>query len=549
MDDTARPHGLGAPMTRRRALQMGLLTGLGAVGAGGLAEGDESVPAELRAQTGPAGVKRLTVADTMFLQSADPARAYELFQYIPFRVCYDPLVTVPPSTIDKIVPALATTWTVSPDAASLTFKLRPDVKFSTGNTLTSADIRWSLLRVQTVKASPSWFVDPIKSIETPDPLTVKINLKSPDVTYLAILISTNLSILDSQFLRGKGGTTAGKDTADTWLNGASAGTGPYVLTEWSRNNQMTLKRFPGSWRRGWFDEVLCKAVPEAATGKLLLERGDVDVVLNLAPEHFESLRGNPNVKVAETLFAGYPYIGMTRLSQIHEALPKPQVGYAIRHAIDYAGIRSLVPGAGTPASIVPLGHFGALDPQKEGVKTDLRKAKELLTAAGYPSGFDVVLNHHTRTLAGTVGADVLAQKVQADLAQIGIRVRLEPLEPAVLAQRYSGQRAQMVVSLYAGDYPDASNWLRLYNPGGVIAKRLGWIDMNYESLRLTDQAIRTVDAAKRKDLYERAQRLFIQDSPYVPLLQGVQRIAYRANLRGVVSNTMWWTDVSLMSRA
>lgn len=540
-------HTPAAPVTRRQALQMGLLAGLGLAAAGRNA--DQIIAAPLRAQAPPPGVKRLTVADTMFLQSADPARAYELFQYIPFRACYDPLVSVPPSTIDRVVPALATSWTASPDATSLTFKLRPNVKFSTGNSLTSADVRWSLLRVHNVNASPSWFVDPIKSIETPDPLTVKINLKSPDVTYLAVLISTNLSILDSQFLRGKGGTTAGRDTADSWLNSNSAGTGPYMLTEWSRNNQMTMKRFPGSWRSAWFDEIVCKAVPEAATGKLLLERGDVDVVLNLVPEHFESLRGNPNVRVAETLFAGFPYIGLTRIPQIHEALPKPQVGLAMRYAIDYTGLRSLVPGSGTPASIVPLGHFGALDPRKDGIKTDLRKAKELLSAAGYPNGFDVVLSHHNRTLAGTVTASVLAEKVQADLAQIGIRVRLEPLEPAVLAQRYSGQRLQLVISSYVGDYPDASNWLRLYNPGGVIAKRLGWSDMSYESIRLTDQAVRTVDASKRKDLYERAQRLFIQDSPYVPLLQGVQRIAYRANLRGVVSNAMWWTDLSLMSRA
>lgn len=525
---------------------MGLLAGFGAVAAGRRVERAHAAP--LRAQNAGPGVRRITIADTMFLQSADPARAYELFQYIPFKACYEPLVTVPPASIDRIVPALATSWTAAPDATSLTFKLRPNVKFSSGNPLTSADVRWSLLRVHNVNASPSWFVDPIKSIETPDPLTVKINLKSPDVTYLAVLISTNLSILDSQFLRTKGGTTAGPDTAETWLNSNSAGTGPYVLTEWVRNNQMTMKRFRGSWRSTWFDEIVCKAVPEAATGKLLLERGDVDVVLNLVPEHFESLRSNPSVRVAETLFAGFPYIGLTRIAQIHEALPKPQVGLAMRYAIDYAGIRSLVPGAGTPASIVPLGHFGALDPRKEGIKTDVRRAKELLSAAGYPNGFDVVLSHHNRTLAGTVTANVLAEKVQADLAQIGIRVRLDPLEPPVLAQRYSGQRLQMVISSYVGDYPDASNWLRLYNPGGVIAKRLGWSDMNYESIRLTDQAVRTVDAGKRKDLYERAQRLFIQDSPYVPLLQGVQRIAYRANLHGVVSNAMWWTDVSLMSR-
>src|SRR5689334_8460098 len=104
-------------VTRRQALQMGLLAGLGVAAAG--RTDAPALAAPLRAQAPPPGVKRLTVADTMFLQSADPARAYELFQYIPFRSCYDPLVSVPPSTIDRIVPALVTSWVASPDATSL----------------------------------------------------------------------------------------------------------------------------------------------------------------------------------------------------------------------------------------------------------------------------------------------------------------------------------------------------------------------------------------------------------------------------------------------
>ncbi len=443
---------------------------------------------------------------------------------------------------------LATGWTIAPDASALTFKLRPNVKFVTGNPLTSADVRWSLLRVGNVNASPAWLVDPIKSIETPDPRTVTIRLKAPDVSYLAVLISTNLSILDSTFLRTKGGTTIGSDTADAWLNANSAGTGPYVMTGWTRDTQVTLKRVPGSWRPGWFDEVVYKAVPESATGKLLLERGDVDVVTNLAAEQFAELNSNQNVKIASTLFAGFPYLGLTRVPQVHEALVKPDVGYAIRYAIDYTGLRSLVPGAVTPPSIVPIGFAGVLDPQRDGIRTDVRRAKELLAQAGYPNGFDAVVSYSTSTLTGTVGGDVLAAKVQADLGQIGIRLTLEPLAPSVFSAKYKAQKAQMVISQYVADYPDASNWLELYIPGGTLSKRLGWNYPNNRTIQMTAQAIRTVDAAKRTDLYQQVQRELMKDSPWVPLLQGVQRVAYRADLHGVVSNSMWWTDVSLMSR-
>jgi ABC-type transport system substrate-binding protein len=100
-----------------------------------------------------------------------------------------------------------------------------------------------------------------------------------------------------------------------------------------------------------------------------------------------------------------------------------------------------------------------------------------------------------------------------------------------------------------GDYPDASNWLELYIPGGVLAKRLGWTDPNNKTIQLTAQSIKTVNPNQRKQLYQEVQRELMKDSPWIPLLQGVQRIAYRADLKGVVSNAMWWTDVALMSRA
>jgi peptide/nickel transport system substrate-binding protein len=488
----------------------------------------------------------------MILSSADPARAFEAFQLIAFRGIYDSLLTVDALDPGKLLPMLATQWDVAPDAASITVKLRPNVKFVTGGTMTSDDVRWSFERVKNVKSSPATFTDSIKSIETPDPLTVKFNLTDPDTSYLAALSSTNLSILDSTFMKTKGASAESNadqtDKGDEWLNNNSAGTGPYVMTEWTHDSQMTLKRFPGSYRPAVFNDVIFKTVPDAATQKLMLDRGDADIALDLLPEQIETFRSGKTVSLAEAPLQAFFHVGFTRRPEMHPALPKPEVGYAIRYAIDYAGIRSLAPKSVTPPSIVPLGLVGALDPAKDGITTDVKKAKDLLSAAGYPDGFEAKLTFNSTFIFGGVKASVLAQKIQSDLAQIGIQLTLEPLEPAVLSQRNREANNQMLLGAYIGDYPDAGDWLPLFQPGGTIAKRIGWLDTEHPTYKLGTQALRTVDPDKRKQLYEDAQRAMLMTGPFAVLVQPVQTVAYRADLKGVVSNPMWWSDVAAISR-
>jgi len=112
----------------------------------------------------------------------DVHRTYEYTSQILDTAAYDTLVTVDAPDFTKIQPRLATSWTVSPDGTTYTFKLRPGVKFTSGNPLTANDVRFSLRRLKNLKDNPAFFTDPIKDIQAVDDLTLRIVLAAPVVT-------------------------------------------------------------------------------------------------------------------------------------------------------------------------------------------------------------------------------------------------------------------------------------------------------------------------------------------------------------------------------
>ena len=115
----------------------------------------------------------------------DPSRTFEFTSQIIDRAAYDTLVTVEPPDISVVKPRLATSWEISKDGKTYTFKLRPGVKFSSGNPLTANDVRFSLRRLKHLKDQPSFFMDPVKDVEVVNDTTVRIILNDPDASFLA----------------------------------------------------------------------------------------------------------------------------------------------------------------------------------------------------------------------------------------------------------------------------------------------------------------------------------------------------------------------------
>src|SRR5579859_2066016 len=165
--------------------------------------------------------KTLVVGTSFDAKSLDPARGFEPTTEMVHKATYNTLVTLSDSDISQIVPDLATSWDVSPDAKVFTFHLRPGVTFqNSGNPMTSADVKWSLERAIAIKGNPSFLLDGIVKVDAPDPLTVVITKSDSDPAFIAKGSFSVFGVLDSKTVQAHGGTNAPdaatSDTAEQW---------------------------------------------------------------------------------------------------------------------------------------------------------------------------------------------------------------------------------------------------------------------------------------------------------------------------------------------
>ena len=238
-----------------------------------------------------AGAQALVVGANFVIKSLDPARTVETTSNMVNHSVYDSLVTFDGEDLTTPKPSLATDWTVSPDGKTYTFRLRRNVRFASGNPLTSADVKWSLDRVRYVKSNPAFFLNSVEDILAPDPFTVVLKLKAPNPSLLPILSSSSLGAIDSKLVSQKGGDASpdakDKDKAEPFLLAQSAGTGAYVMERYVPDQEVVLVRNPNHWRgAAKVERIVIRNITEPATQKLQLERG--------RPRHRDRARPGPD---------------------------------------------------------------------------------------------------------------------------------------------------------------------------------------------------------------------------------------------------------------
>jgi peptide/nickel transport system substrate-binding protein len=244
------------------------------------------------------------------------------------------------------------------------------------------------------------------------------------------------------------------------------------------------------------------------------------------------------------------YIIMNNNPQVGGPFSNPKVQQAVRYAIDYAGILTLAgPGSVRLAGIIPTNLPGAL-PSGDAVKTDLDRARQLLKEANV-GDVKGQLSFSTGRVFYGVQFGIVAEKVQADLAKVGIQLALDGLPSSVALQKYRDAKNQVGVWAWAADYPDVSDYL-VFVPGRTVAKRAGWpVDAGpqaQELAQLASKAETEVDNGKRVALYQQVNRKIAEIGPYVPLFQPVAPYAYRSNLRGVTLASTWFVDYAAVRK-
>ena len=187
----------------------------------------------------------------MDLNSLDPGRAYCDTCQIYLSAVYETLLTIGPDN-HSLTPVLAQSWESNSDQTQFTFHLDPKAAFADGSPVEAKDVKWTFERLANMKASASYFMDGVKSIEAPDAHTVVIAMAAPNSEFIGIMAAPNTGIINSKAAIAQGALAnadaATKDPSEPWFLANSAGSGPYMLDSYKPNDELRLKVNDKYWR-------------------------------------------------------------------------------------------------------------------------------------------------------------------------------------------------------------------------------------------------------------------------------------------------------------
>jgi peptide/nickel transport system substrate-binding protein len=455
----------------------------------------------------PAKTTLVIGANMSDINSLDPEKQFTLFSPTPTRAAYETLITTGPGDFTTIYPLLAKTWELSADGTAWIFHLQDGVKFASGNPFTADDVVFSYDRLKNLKIDASAVTANFGTVEAVDPMTVKITMVDKDQPLIAWLVSTNFSVVDSKLVKEHGGisdaTADTKDTATTWLEAHSAGTGAYQLDSWTRDGEITMSRNPSYWRApAPFEKVIIKHIPDGATQLLQITNGDIDVALNLGADQLATLNGNADIRIVRGQSLDTMYLALSVDGKKSPGLGSKLGRQAILSSIDYDGIINQLYGGNAirPFAFIPIGLGGSTVELNNqfGYKGDIPHAKDLLTQAGLPNGFEFKLTYATNSGLGGLSYDVVAQKIKSDLARAGITANLDPQEEGNMRTAYRAGQNDATLTFWGPDAPDPA----LYADPATqrVALRVNWT-VPQDMLDLVKKADGEKDAATRAGLY------------------------------------------------
>lgn len=474
------------------------------------------------------------------LKTLDPAHGYEVFGNFYFYAAYENLYTLQGDDYTP-QPGLAKEYSLDESGLVYTFKLNEGRKFSSGNPVTAEDVVFSINRTKNLKGNASALVEGVTNVEATDENTVVITLKEQDASFLAKLTSNAFAVLDSVVVKEKGGTDAEDagttDSATAYLDGASAGSGPYILTKWTANTELVLEKNPHYTGTVNADRIIVKEIPDPNTQMQALEKGEIDVALSVGPDQIKNIKEGGNAKVVNAASSTISFLLMNSSQEVGKEMSNPLVQQAVRYALDYEGYQQLAgDGALLPMSFVPNGFTGA--ESREANYKNIEKAKELMKEAGFENGFTVPLTAAHFDSEGLSWVTI-AEKVKEDLAQINITVEIQTGDVGVVIDDYRNGKTQFLVMHWSPDYYDLTNQLA-FIPGDIVGKRANWDPAtNAEVVDLANQARVESDDAKRIEISSQLQKMLAENAPYAFLVQHPKAFAVGSNVEGAVYNDLY----------
>ncbi|WP_116348763.1 ABC transporter substrate-binding protein [Cupriavidus taiwanensis] len=440
----------------------------------------------------------------------------------------------------KLKPALAQRWDISKDSKTITFHLRPNVKWHDGKPFTSADVKWTLENVwKKLHPRNQILFGKVTRVDTPDALTVVLQFSEPSLAVLSSLNSNGAQVLPKHLYEGT-------DILNNPYNNKPVGTGPFVFKEWSKGNYIVLERNPDYWDKGkpYLDKIVFKVIPDASARAAALEKGEVQYApFNPVPlKDAQRLSQLPSLKL-ET--RGYEWLSPWLFMDVNIDRPyfkDVRVRQALAHAIDLNTLNKVVWfGFGKPAVspvVSTLGQF--FNPSVPKYPYDPARAEALLDAAGLKRGADGNrLKIQIDYLPYGDDYKRSAEYIKQALKRVGVDVTVRTQDTPTYTKRVYGDRDfDLAVVWFAGFADPLVGVTRAYR-SDTVGKNIPWSNgsgyRGDEANRLIDQAQGSPSQAERVELFRKFQSVVQTDLPSIPLLELRFFTVQSSNLRDTVS--------------
>ena len=473
------------------------------------------------------------------LATLDPAIGYDWTNWPAIKLVFDGLLDYDSGT--TIQPRIAESLPeVSADGLTYTFKVRKGVKFHNGRELTADDVVYTLTRVLDPKTgSPGAgfyvgikgaqeFIDgqttSVEGIKALDPNTVQFTLNSPDVTFLNKMALNFAFIVPKEAVEQEGENFGHKPT----------GTGPYTLKEWKSGEFLAFERNPSYFFEGrpFVDKITIQVGVAPDVALLRLEKGEIHLMGDPPPgADWARITGDAawkdRIEVEATVNTTYIAINVTT-----PPFDDVKVRQALNHAIDKQRIVQLLNGRATVANQVLPPLMPGYDSAYTGYDYNPDKAKQLLTEAGFPDGFETSIE--------CIAVDPqpkLCESFQQDLAKVGIKLTINTLAAPNVIDDAGNGRTPLVWSgglAWTQDYPDPDDFYAPILgcdsnvPGGWNWSRYCNETVHAKSIEL----LAMTDRNARLEAYKPLFKALMDDAVWVPVINGQYTVAHSEKLHG-----------------
>ncbi len=492
----------------------------------------------------------LRFAEGSDVRTLDPHIAYDTLSNLANRLMFDGLLDYDYEA--NFIPMIAKELpTISKDGKTFRFELREGVLFHNGREVTAEDVSWSMHRLLSKKlGSPAFSLyktivgaeayhdgkaDRIEGVRVLDRYAIEFELTIPNRTFLNVMAMPfayplpKEAVEAAEAAEGPGGF--GKNPV---------GAGPYRFVRWERGVQIEVARFDDYWNfQPRPDRAVFMYNVSNHIGSARLRNGDVDIhyrpskVDNLFFMQSEAWKPYRAEFASPSIFALTMNCGMEPFDNVH-------VRRAVSFAIDRKKIRKSNPTRYMPADqLIPPnlpGHFDDLEHRQE---HNLTMAKEEMRLAGYPDGWPEPIEVWVRT----EGESQITQMIQADLAKIGIDVKIKFVSFATYIKE-AGRRgaAQASFSGWHADYPDPSNFTDTLFSTAAIHPENSENRSFYSNPKLDgllDEALGEPDTERRMAMYREASNILAYDAPWAYLFYPVDSFVWQPYVKGFRVHPVW----------